>query len=148
MEQTEIPHKKVGVPHQWLHYLLLGGGDLVMIFLFAALGRRSHGEEAGLAALAATFATAVPFLVGWLIVAPVAGAYRITRDRGAKVTAWDFVMPMLRAWLLTWPIALMLRSILLQREIMLSFALVTLVTNTVLLGAWRLLFGWWRQRNT
>lgn len=40
---------------------LLLGGDTAVLFLFAAIGRRNHGE--GLQ-LAQTFNTALPFLVG------------------------------------------------------------------------------------
>ena len=42
---------------------ILLGGDTAVLFLFAAIGRRNHGE--GLQ-LAETFNTALPFLVGAL----------------------------------------------------------------------------------
>jgi hypothetical protein len=51
-------------------------GDALALLIFAALGRASHGEAAGLTALTQVAETAAPFIIGWFAVAPLFGAYR------------------------------------------------------------------------
>jgi hypothetical protein len=114
----------------------LAGGDALVFLLFAAIGRSSHGAAAGLDALLQVAGTAAPFAAGWLVAAPLVGAYR-----PAVIAA---LRPMLArtalAWLAAWPVGLGLRALLLQRGIPISFALVTLATVLLLLLAWRSLF--------
>jgi hypothetical protein len=109
------------------------GGDLAAFLLFAAIGRSSHGQAAGLDALLQVAGTAAPFLAGWLIVAPALGAYGPRTVGGMR--------PMLArtalTWLAAWPLGLGLRALALQRGIPISFALVTLVTVLAILMAWR-----------
>lgn len=113
-------------------------GDVITFLVFAAIGRSSHSEAAGLNALPQVAYTAAPFLAGWLIVAPLVGAFR--RDTTSQV-----VPGLLRAtlaWLAAWPLGLVFRAFLLQRGIPPSFAVVVLITNTVLLSGWRAAFAW------
>jgi hypothetical protein len=51
-------------------------GDAIAFLVFAAIGRGSHGEATGLAAIPQIALTAAPFAAAWFIVAPFAGAYR------------------------------------------------------------------------
>jgi hypothetical protein len=44
----------------------LAAGDAVALMVFAAIGRRSHDEAAGVAAALAVVGTAAPFIAGWL----------------------------------------------------------------------------------
>lgn len=122
---------------------LLVLGDLAAFLLFSAIGRSSHGEAAGLSAILGVAGTAAPFMLGWFATAPFSGAYR--GDAMARPTV------MLRrtalAWLLAWPVGLVLRALLLQRGIPISFALVTLMTNMLILLTWRGAFAWLIQRN-
>ncbi len=55
---------------------LLAAGDALAFMIFAALGRASHSEAAGLAAILQVAETAAPFAIGWFVVAPFAGTYR------------------------------------------------------------------------
>src|SRR5258708_12459167 len=57
----------------------LAAGDTLMFLLFAALGRRTHGEASGPAALAQIALTALPFALGWFLIAPFVGAFRRAR---------------------------------------------------------------------
>lgn len=118
--------------------LLLVLGDALAFLLFAALGRQSHQEAAGPSALGAIAWTSVPFALGWFVVAPFLGAYRRAATEGpAKMLRRTEL-----AWLAAWPVALLLRWALSQdHQIPLSFALVVLIANAVLLGAWRTLFA-------
>lgn len=69
-------------------------GDVAAILLFVVLGELRHGVDP--VSMPARFAgTAVPFLLGWLLVAPLAGAYaarlRSSAGRLAAVTAGAWV---------------------------------------------------------
>jgi hypothetical protein len=116
----------------------LAAGDTLMFLLFAALGRRTHGEASGPAALTQIALTALPFTLGWFLIAPVMGAFRRARSK----TVAQMVVTSELSWLLAWPAALALRWILAaDHRVPLSFALVVLAVNGVLLGLWRGLFA-------
>lgn len=99
--------------------------DLVLILLFAVIGRRSH-DEGG--ALAGTLTVAAPFLIGYAIAAV---ACRLDRS------PWS-----VRRALLIAPVAvglgLVLRGTAFGRAIPPAFILVALITITALLVGWRL----------
>jgi hypothetical protein len=130
--------------------LLLVVGDAVSFLVFAAVGRSSHGEAAGLDALLQVAATAAPFALGWWLVAPFVGAYRMRQEEAQGWAARlpsSFLLRTLLAWVLALPVGLGLRALFLQRGIPLSFAIVTFIANTILLLGWRGVFLWlWRRR--
>lgn len=111
----------------------LVAGDVVALLVFAAIGRRSHGEAAGLAAILEVGRTALPFIVGWLAVAPWTGAFDPARTAG--------VVPMLRATLLGWAGGLLLGAVvragMIGRLSPASFYVVTFLVALLLLGGWR-----------
>jgi hypothetical protein len=117
--------------------LLLIAGDALAFVVFAAIGRRSHGEVVGLAALGQVLWTAAPFALGWFAVAPFVGAFRRKNtSRPRQLLARTEL-----AWVAAWPITLVLRWALAEdHQVPLSFALVILIANAILLGAWRTLF--------
>lgn len=112
---------------------LLVAGDALALLVFATIGRASHGEASGLAALAQTVETAAPFVVGWFAITPFAGLYRADiADQPRRM------LPRLAlAWLVAWPIGLGLRALIRQSGIPLSFALVTFISVLVIMAAWR-----------
>lgn len=130
-------------------------GDALAFLLFAAIGRRSHQEAAGLSALGQIAWTAVPFALGWFAVAPFFGAFRrapevATSSRRGKAvgtgTPIESAVAVLArtelAWLAAWPVALLLRwALSSDHQIPLSFALVILIANAILLGSWRTAFA-------
>lgn len=120
----------------------LVAGDIVTLLVFAAIGRRSHGEAAGMAALAEVARTALPFIVGWLAVAPWAGAFSPTAARGLG--------GMLRATLIGWTGALLVgalvRAAMIGRFSPVSFYVVTFLVALLLLGGWRGAFALWEGR--
>jgi hypothetical protein len=124
---------------------MLVAGDAVSFLVFAAIGRSSHGEAAGLDALLQVAATAAPFALGWWLVAPFVGAYRMRQE---KAQGWaarlpsSFLVRTALAWVLALPVGLALRALFLQRGIPLSFAVVTFIANTILLLGWRGVFLW------
>jgi hypothetical protein len=117
---------------------LLAAGDALAFMIFAALGRASHSEAAGFAAILQVAETAAPFAIGWFVVAPFAGTYRADIASRPRQMLERSAL----AWLLAWPIGLLLRALIRQTTIPLSFALVTLITNLLILLSWRGLFAW------
>lgn len=128
-------------------------GDILAFLIFADLGRRSHGAAAGLTALSEVIKTAAPFLLGWFAVAPWFKAYRDERppisdrqENNMLFRRGPYVRMMLQrttlAWLVAWPIGLLLRALFLWRGIPVSFALVTFISTLLILGGWRAGFAW------
>ncbi len=125
-------------PQSWNQILLLGGGDAIVFVIFALLGRSSHGLD-GEQPLLAAARVALPFFIGWLLVAPWLGALRIQPPLAMAQRT-------LLAWVLALPVGLGLRWIQLGRPSPLSFALVTFLTVAALLLIWRGSYSWWALR--
>lgn len=109
-------------------------GDTAAFLLFAAVGRRTHDEVSGIAAIGQIAATALPFALGWFAVSPFTGAfrYRLTRE------PWQMLARTELSWLAAWPVALLLRwAIAPDHNVPVSFAVVILLANALILGAWR-----------
>ena len=124
--RKEMPYKQA--------VIILVIGDLLCFLIFAALGRDTHGETSGFAAIPQIIKTALPFAAGWFLVSPFVGAFR------HKILAQPraMVMRTVLAWLLSWPISMILRGIFVDHGIPpLSFAFVVLLFNSVLLLVWR-----------
>ncbi len=118
-----------------LRTVVLVLGDIVVFLVFAAIGRRSHGEEAGLSAVFQVVTTAVPFLVGWFLVAPFVGAFR----RDIQADPLKMARRTALSWLAAWPVAMLLRGLLVDHAIPpWTFWLVAFLSNTVFLQIWRL----------
>jgi len=139
MEETNRPvteknvRAKKEIPYNQA-VIMLVIGDLICFLIFAALGRNTHGEASGLAAITQIIITALPFAAGWFLVSPFLGAFRhkiLTQPRA-------MVMRTALAWLLAWPFAMLLRGIFVDHGIPpLSFAIVVLLFNMLLLLIWR-----------
>ncbi|MFQ3661514.1 MAG: DUF3054 domain-containing protein [Chloroflexaceae bacterium] len=115
----------------------LVAGDVVALLVFAAIGRRSHGEAAGLGAILDVARTAAPFILGWLIAATLAGAYTPGRTRGPG--------PMLLTTLIGWTGGLVLgavfRAMMIGRFSPISFYVITFLVALLILGGWRGVFA-------
>src|SRR5437868_7304254 len=72
-EKTSNPGKERSTSR---HIIVLASGDLLAFLAFSAIGRGSHGEATGLAAIPAVIVTAAPFAIAWVIVSPFIGVYR------------------------------------------------------------------------
>jgi len=121
------------------HAARLVFGDLVVFLAFAAIGRGTHNEPTGLAAIPEIFLTAAPFAIGWFIVAPFVGAYRSDIVREPAAMAKRTIL----AWTLSWPVALALRWLFVDRSrgtsasAFFTFALVTFLFVVIILLIWR-----------
>ena len=115
-------------------------GDIVVFLIFAAIGRRSHSEAGNVLGIAIT---ALPFAAAWFLVSPFVGAFK----RGLEYSTSKMSLRTLLAWLAAWPIAMLFRGVFVDKGVQLwTFALITLISNTVLLQAWRVPFSLFFKR--
>jgi len=124
--RKEIPYKQA--------VIMLVIGDLLCFLIFAALGRNTHGEASGFAAIPQIILTALPFIAGWFLVSPFVGAFR------HKILSQPLAMAIRTAlaWLIAWPVAMLLRGIFVDHSVPpLSFAIIVLLFNMLLLLIWR-----------
>jgi DUF3054 family protein len=144
-EKTPLPITRSAGGFPWRTAALVVG-DAASFLVFAALGRRTHDEASGISALGQIAITALPFAIGWFAVSPFAGAFR----RGATLGPRRMLARTELAWLAAWPVTLLLRWTLApDHNVPVSFAVVILLANAVLLGAWRTAFALierWRAR--
>ena len=113
-------------------------GDAIVLLIFAAIGRRSHGEAAGLASLFQVVLTAAPFAAGWFLVSPFVGAFKRGLERNpAKMAQYTLL-----SWVPGWAVGFTLRGIFVDHAVPpLTFAIVSFLSNTIFLLLWRLPFA-------
>jgi hypothetical protein len=122
---------------------ILAAGDLVAFNLVTTIGLLSHGELTGLDALGQVVTVAAPFAIGWFLIAPFAGAFRA--DIAGQPRR---ILPRAAlAWLIALPIGLLLWSLIRQKQIQPAFAVVTFITNLIVLLSWRGVFARFVARN-
>jgi hypothetical protein len=121
----------------------LVAGDLIAFNIVTSIGLLSHGELTGLDALGQVVIVAAPFAIGWFLIAPFAGAFRADIAGQARR-----ILPRAGlAWLIALPIGLLLWSLIRQKPVQPAFAVVTFITNLVVLLGWRGVFAWLIARN-
>ena len=115
-------------------------GDIIVFLIFAAIGRRSHSEAGNVFGIAIT---ALPFAIAWFLVSPFVGAFK----RGLEYSTGKMSLRTLLAWLAAWPLAMLFRGIFVDKGVPpWTFALITLISNTILLQAWRVPFSLFFKR--
>ncbi len=118
-------------------------GDACVFLIFAAVGRSSHHEASGLAAFWLIVQTAVPFALGWFVVAPFLGVYRESVTSHLRSMLGRTAL----GWVCAWPLAMVLRWLFTLKDTPLSlgswvsFAIVVLLANLLFLSVWRGLFA-------
>jgi hypothetical protein len=101
--------------------------DLVLVLLFAAIGRVSHGEDLGPAGMART---AGPFLVGWLVGWVLVALVPSTRSRPRCLLAGVPV------WVAVVVVGMVVRHAV-GDGVQTSFVVVTTIVVAVFLLGWR-----------
>ncbi len=119
----------------WWWSAALVVGDALSFFAFALAGTQQHGLVFPLLDIALI---AVPFALGWFLVAPWLGAFRRSLFANPLRMLWRTEL----AWLCAWPVVLILRVLIASDHAMpWQFAAVILLANAVFLGVWRALFA-------
>ena len=118
--------------------LPLAVGDVLVILLFVYAGALNHGEvsfpPAGAEGVTTVLAVAAPFLVGWLIAAPLVGAY----SAGAVESSKASVPLAVRSWIPAAVIGLLVRATpWVPGGVAPAFVVVMLVGGAVAVGIWR-----------
>jgi len=122
--------------------LPLAVGDVLVLVLLLSFGTARHNGVAYLTEQPVAAAlTLLPFLVGWLVAAPLIGAY----SAGAAESAKAAIPLAIRSWVVADVIGIVLRVVLPFDATggLLSLAIffgVTLVVGVVGLGVWRWLY--------
>jgi uncharacterized membrane protein len=113
-------------------------GDVVVIAAFLTVGYVFHNGTSAVAAMPVDWLlTLAPFLLGWVVVAPIVGAY----SKGARESAKAAVPLALRSWVAAAVIGLGLRATpVFPGGFQLEFAGIILGVGLVSLGVWRWLF--------
>ena len=113
-------------------------GDLAVFAMFVFAGRAEHGiiQEA------AFWRTALPFAAVWFAISPWLGAFRNSTLTSVKASAWR--IPLI--WLLCGVVAVVLRVWLTDRTFQLTFALVAIGVQAVMLFGWRIALSLVSQR--
>jgi hypothetical protein len=123
----------------WLVLLL---GDIAAFLLFTCIGKQAHHLPVHFAGV---LGTAAPFLFTWIGAGGLLGVYRPDAYAGIKRS----IIVTLKAWTVAGPLAILIRSILLQTPITLMFATVAYAIMLAFLLGWRVSFaflhGWLRR---
>ena len=102
------------------------GMDLVLIVVFAAIGRRSHDESG---AIVGVLSTAAPFLIGYTVSALATRLDRAPLSVAHAVTAWAPGIAL----------GMLLRRFVFDRGTASSFVIVAFVATAVMLLGWRVI---------
>jgi len=122
-------HNKTNGPRYIVAVVL---GDMSVFLAFVILGEAEHG----ITLVQALFGTALPFAIVWFASSPGLGAYRSSTLYNPRTTAWK--IPLI--WLLCGVVALFARALLTDSHFILTFAIVAIAVQGVLLVSWRGVF--------
>eukprot|EP00270_Netrium_digitus_P007183 TRINITY_DN2091_c0_g1_i1.p1 TRINITY_DN2091_c0_g1~~TRINITY_DN2091_c0_g1_i1.p1 ORF type:complete len:318 (-),score=60.16 TRINITY_DN2091_c0_g1_i1:246-1199(-) len=141
-------NSQLGVGQQLIRAGLLAGGDVLVLILFAWIGRATHVSPALDWSL---IKTAEPFVDCWLFAAFLLGDYGVSvlpksesdpPAAGAKAAALAAV----KTWALGVPAGIVFRSFLKGQLPPPPFIVVSMASTAVLMIGWRAAFGEWERR--
>ncbi|MFC6938560.1 DUF3054 domain-containing protein [Salinirubellus sp. GCM10025818] len=113
----------------------IAGVDVLLLLTFVVLGEFSHFGVTP-TAFARAPGTAAPFLLGWVVLAPLVGVYAPAARRSARAAA----VRTAAAWVGTVAVAQTLRSTAaFPGDFAVAFAVVSLLVGLALLLPWRVL---------
>ena len=107
-------------------------GDIAVFLAFVILGKAEHEVSLG----QALFRTALPFGLVWVVISPWLGAYKTSTLYNLSTMAWK--IPLI--WILCGLVALGARALLTNHPLILTFAVVAIAVQGVLLISWRGVF--------
>ena len=119
-------------PIRGVHTAVVVAGDMAVFLAFVIFGKTEHEITLGQASLR----TALPFGFVWVVCSPWLGGYKASTLYNLSTMAWK--IPLI--WLLCGLVALVGRALLTDASLILSFAIVSIVVQGVLLISWRGVF--------
>ena len=119
-------------PMRVAHTAVVVTGDIVVFLAFVIFGKAEHEITLGQALLR----TALPFGFVWVVSSPWLGTYKASTLYNLSAVAWK--IPLI--WLLCGLVALVGRALITDRSLILSFAIVSIAVQGVLLISWRGVF--------
>jgi len=119
-------------PIRGVHTAVVVAGDMAVFLAFVIFGKAEHEITLGQASLR----TALPFGFVWAVCSPWLGGYKVSTLYNLSTMAWK--IPLI--WLLCGLVALVGRALLTDASLILSFAIVSIVVQGVLLISWRGVF--------
>ncbi|MES3160932.1 MAG: DUF3054 domain-containing protein [Halorubrum sp.] len=112
----------------------LAVGDILVLLALLTVGTLSHATvDFLLEEPVYLLGVWAPFLIGWVLVAPLVGAY----SAGAVETAKSSVPLVIRSWIPAAVIGFVLREFVFRGGSAPAFMLIMLVLGAVALGGWR-----------
>ena len=111
------------------HIAVVVVGDIAVFLAFVIFGKAEHEITFGQALLR----TALPFGLVWVVGSPWLGAYKASTLYNLSAMAWK--MPLI--WLSCGLVALAGRALLTDQSLILTFAIVSIAVQGVLLIGWR-----------
>lgn len=137
-QQTQsIPSVRARLPTTRFMTAVLGG-DLLVLFAFVATGQYTHGYFFWEFPVR-TLMVLLPFAIGWLLVAPLAGLFSPERIRSFRLT-----VPLVAgAWIVAASVGAFLRSTpYFPGGASIEFLLVNIGFGILYFVPWRLLVSW------
>jgi hypothetical protein len=132
--------------------LVLVAGDVLALLLFVAIGQRDHDIVNPENPIGGLLLTAGEFVLPWLVVGWLVGAFAIAPGDSGTVSGRAIVLRAVNAWLIAAPLGILLRAAVLGRAVIPTlFMVVTMALGGAFVMAWRLLFFfvlWLVQRRT
>jgi len=130
---VEISRKSTNSYQDLTDRLGLAFGDISSFLTFAAIGRSNHNEELDILSV---LITALPFLMGWLVVSPLVGAY--SRTATSSLSSVPFgILPALSVSTL---LGLAGRWAIKGYQPPIVFAILAFVFPFVLISLWRVIY--------
>jgi hypothetical protein len=134
--QNENELLSSSIPSTPLDRPLLALMDLILLLVFASIGKASHSDIDGSIDLIAVAKTAGPFVCSWFVVTPFLGCFTpmATGDlKGAALTTT-------KGWIVAIPLGCVIRGIFKGYVPPLPFVIVTLIATWVLLVGGRAIY--------
>ena len=144
-EEVVIPANNPEWLPRW-EIFALGIGDFITIFLFAVIGRASHSMGGGERPFMETLDTTLPFVMAWLVVGAVGGAFSGKAMFPIKRVLIRTLLPALIAA----PLGVVLRALLLDRWPAPIFYAISTGTIMLMMLVWRVIWSrfrrlWWPE---
>jgi|TARA_Y100000814_G_C12260602_1_gene378256 hypothetical protein len=112
--------------------ILLAVGDFSIFLLFVIFGKSEHDITLSQSYIR----TVIPFSIAWFTISPLLGAYRFSTIY--KFRKSIFKIPII--WIMSGIVAIIIRSFILDRSIVISFVIVSILVQGILLIGWRFIF--------